>query len=215
MEKALRIRPVPSNALKHGAFSDAVVLPTEDPKEFKRLRTRLIVELQPSGPLEQDAVFTIAKLTWRKGRLNIFRKAEILLAALTPHLKKSPVAQLQESLEAHRESLTQMQDQIEADKIHEQFLEKQSEGLKDDTNAIGPPLDQKTRSGLIDLMKEGASLKELAGIAEFVTPERYIKELEIEARIDAQIDRQLKRLFFLKGMKDVSGLDKLRRAPVE
>jgi hypothetical protein len=46
-------------------------------------------------------------------------------------------------------------------------------------------------------MKEGASLNELAGIAEFVTPERYIKELEIEARIDAQIDRQLKRLFFL------------------
>jgi hypothetical protein len=78
-----------SNALKHGVFSETVVLPTEDPEEFEQLRTGLIAELQPSGSLEHDAVFAIAKLTWRKQRLSVFRKAKaagtIIYALLTPH----------------------------------------------------------------------------------------------------------------------------------
>jgi hypothetical protein len=166
-----------SNALKHGVFSNTVVLPTEDPAEFKKLHTELVAELQPSGSLEQDAVFTIAKLTWRKQRLSVFRQAE---AADT-------------TLEVLR-----MPPPIGVDKVaseYREYCENQS--------------DEEIRSTAINTILELHAIGELVTIAEF-TPERFTKDLEIEARVDAQIDRYLKRLFFLKGMKEVTGLDKPR-----
>jgi hypothetical protein len=110
--------------------------------------------------------------------------------------------------------LTCTQEQIEADKVFSQFLQDQSDALQNYEGAVRPPLDAETRSSLIAFIREAQSLKELAAIAEFVTPERYIKDLEIEARIDAQIDRQLKRLFSLKGMKEMARLKKVGGKPV-
>jgi hypothetical protein len=60
------------NALKHGAFSTIIILPWEDPEEFRILHAALIAEWNPVGPTEQDAVFTIAKGMWRKRRMQLF-----------------------------------------------------------------------------------------------------------------------------------------------
>jgi len=64
------------HALKHGAFSALSILPGEDPKEFIELYQSIAAELLPDGPIEKDAVKTIALSIWRASRLTIFRRAE-------------------------------------------------------------------------------------------------------------------------------------------
>jgi len=54
------------SALRHGVWSNTAVLPGEDPRQFERLYRGLVDEWCPSGPAEQDAVFTLAKCMWRK-----------------------------------------------------------------------------------------------------------------------------------------------------
>ena len=60
------------NAQKHGAFSVCPTIPGEDPREFQELHSALIDEWQPSGPSEEDAVFSLADLMWSKLRAQRF-----------------------------------------------------------------------------------------------------------------------------------------------
>lgn len=64
------------HALKHGAFSALSILPGEDPNEFIELYQSIAAELLPDGPIEKDAVKTIAFSIWRASHLTIFRRAE-------------------------------------------------------------------------------------------------------------------------------------------
>ena len=43
----------PSNALKHGAFSEVLILPGEDPAAFEELKRRLFAEYNVSGCSEE------------------------------------------------------------------------------------------------------------------------------------------------------------------
>ena len=68
-------------ALKHGAFSATTILPGEDPDAFKELHQNIIAELAPVGALEDDIVWTITHLIWRKKNLATPRIAELALVA--------------------------------------------------------------------------------------------------------------------------------------
>ena len=59
-------------ALKHGAYSEAALLPGEDPVEFKALHKGLIGDLRPNGRMEEETVLSIARLTWRRRNLARF-----------------------------------------------------------------------------------------------------------------------------------------------
>ena len=56
-------------ALKHGGFCATGLLPGEDRAAFERQHKELIAYFGPDGPLEHDAVATIARLLWRKQNL--------------------------------------------------------------------------------------------------------------------------------------------------
>jgi hypothetical protein len=60
---------VANNALKHGVFSKSLILSDEDPDEYKSLINQLLLELHPSGLLEQTLVERIALTLWRQKRL--------------------------------------------------------------------------------------------------------------------------------------------------
>jgi hypothetical protein len=60
---------VANNALKHGVFSKTLILTDEDPDEYKSLLDQLLLELHPSGLLEQTLVERIALTLWRQRRL--------------------------------------------------------------------------------------------------------------------------------------------------
>jgi hypothetical protein len=60
---------VSNNALKHGVFSKTLILTDEEPDEYKSLLDQLLLELHPSGLLEQTLVERIALTLWRQKRL--------------------------------------------------------------------------------------------------------------------------------------------------
>jgi hypothetical protein len=72
-ERAHRVSP----ALKHGAYSEATLLPGEDPGDFKKMHQDLIAEFAPNGRLEEETVATIAKLMWRRQNLAMFEFGQL------------------------------------------------------------------------------------------------------------------------------------------
>jgi hypothetical protein len=69
-----RKRPPP--ALKHGAYSEAALLPGEDPAEFRALHEGLIADFKPNGRMEEETVLSIARLTWRRRNLARFEAGQ-------------------------------------------------------------------------------------------------------------------------------------------
>jgi hypothetical protein len=61
----------PKNALSHGVYASDVVLPWEREEDFERLHQNLRGEFCPDGASEEEAVFEIATLYWKKRRLNV------------------------------------------------------------------------------------------------------------------------------------------------
>lgn len=73
-------------ALKHGVYSDVLILPGEDPQVFMKLYNGLVKEWDPQGPTEADAVSDLAKLMWRKSRVQLlfeYRTSGKPLGAIT------------------------------------------------------------------------------------------------------------------------------------
>jgi len=72
------------NALRHGLFANAVILPGEDRREFQELLIELIDEWKPSGPTLRDAVFELADLKWKLRRLRKFIQNKVSLSTFDP-----------------------------------------------------------------------------------------------------------------------------------
>jgi hypothetical protein len=68
------------NALKHGVFANAVILPGEDPEEFEELYNSVKREWDPDGPTEDDCVFSLTNYLWRKRRIARYYKRKIASA---------------------------------------------------------------------------------------------------------------------------------------
>ncbi|HLH01278.1 MAG TPA: hypothetical protein VKX25_00785 [Bryobacteraceae bacterium] len=69
------------NSFKHGIYSKALILPTENPLEFKELRDALYAEYQPATTTETLLVDELLHNAWRIRR---FRRLEIT-ALDAPH----------------------------------------------------------------------------------------------------------------------------------
>ena len=70
------------NALKHGAFADAIILPNEDRGEFEELRADIYEEWDPEGPTEREKVDSIVMNMWRKRRFRKYIQSGIAKAVL-------------------------------------------------------------------------------------------------------------------------------------
>jgi hypothetical protein len=182
-------RPRLRNAWKHGGYSNLGVLPGENAQEFKRLHQSLIDEWEPSGPTECDAVLSFAKCMWRKSRLTIYAQ---LAAART---KVNDVDPLQSALDAYEAAGKAAWDS--------------DAPLRGPQKALTPPEKQSLAAEERrehDLTQEDTPEQQLAKLGEQITPAKLIEEIELAGRLDARIDRLLKRLFQLKGAKQMLGL---------
>ena len=63
------------NALTHGLTARTVLLPGEDPEEYRRLRGSMIAELRPEGALEFELVEQIVSVLWRMRRVPVAEAA--------------------------------------------------------------------------------------------------------------------------------------------
>ena len=156
-------------ALKHGALSATTILPGEDPTAFKKMHEDIIAELAPDGVLEDDIVWMIAHLVWRKKNLATPRIAELAL---------------------EHESRIQIQKSRLADLLEmEDYSAERREVIMQAT-------EDQARKDL------GANY-ELVEIGEVATVDRLLQDLAVVERLDAMIDKCLKRLLFLRGLKSL------------
>lgn len=195
------------NALRHGAFAKTAVLPWEDPRQFEELHSSLIEEWAPVGPTEQDAVFSIAKGMWRKRRLAHFINSERQRVRINPdhgaydntyalHEFSDLIAFKPDDFELALKLLPACQ----AEQLRRRFRRENFQSTLEWVHAIQKevasvllPAAARDRSPTVSILEDAA----------FFTIEVIKDEVAVEERIDATIDRAVKRLIQTKAMKQM------------
>ena len=206
------------NALTHGAFSEAVLLPGEDPKEFEDLLASLNDEWNPEGPSENDIIRSVAMGMWRKRRFRRFLRNR--LAEIVEHeswrerCRKEEFAMLLQVLKAAdlevdgcvtEENFSKKLGPIRADKIKKTIPRKNYDSDKIWLSALTSLICAELDRNLSEQPKEGI-------IDEAFSDEEFAdREQSFEERNDAKIHRDLKQLGQIKTMKAI-GIGK-RRVP--
>jgi hypothetical protein len=72
------------NALKHGLFSDAVLIPGEDSGQYMQLLDEMMDEYKPVGPTLRDEVIELANLMWKRRRLRKFMQTKLIAGMFDP-----------------------------------------------------------------------------------------------------------------------------------
>jgi hypothetical protein len=189
VERSMPVRARKSHpALKHGGYAATIVLPGESVAEFEKLHRDLIADFIPDGALEEDIVADLAGRLWRKQNLATFRTAKVAR---------------QHCREIMDREWHYVRDLTEEDKearewygITEETELRERVSLAEREEAIRAA-DDIARNELGDTY-------ELAKMADTVTVACLMKDLAVEERLDATIDKCLKRLLFVKGLKSAS-----------
>lgn len=71
---------VSRNAVRHGAYSEALTLLLENPEDFHALRAGLVDTLKPVGPMEERLVDRLASLWWRMERTKMAANQALWMA---------------------------------------------------------------------------------------------------------------------------------------
>jgi len=164
------------NALKHGAFSELLILPGEDPAAFEKLKQDLFAEYNVSGCSEESTMTSIAKTIWQLRRLGLYEHVQYLRACGSGSSAftngKNPIA---ESINA--------------------FRRKHGFKVPEDSSPDVPsvPVEKSIDEALLELGK-------------LVTLDHLDKELDVENKLMAKLDRLLKRFFQIKAMKPLVGV---------
>ena len=210
------------NAQSHGVFSASPTIEGEDPHEFQELHSALIDEWQPSGPTEEDAVFSLADLMWRKRRAQRFVQAKLDRDAFNPD---SPMFDETRSLalfayymdtapEVAFEKFANLL--LSADQfshLKQKFPRSNYQSTTDWADAIqmeihsllhpaaAPKLGtapDKVRQAVVKMASEWYLVHTLDHATEFLED-----ELKLRERLEAMIDRKIKHLIQLKAMKQM------------
>ena len=201
-------RPRSLNAWKHGGYSNLGLLPGEDSEEFDRFHRSLIDEFEPSGPTECDIVLSLANSMWRKSRLNIYTLAAQARKrwGVVFEDRDNPSWSLHAGLakkfvqgsEPLRKALSSAE---ECRKTNKELLPHWLQLQKDCAAYLNADDEEQLKmqdEGIVGLL--------LSALGEQITVEALINEIELNDRLDARIDRLLKRLFQVKAAKQMIGL---------
>jgi hypothetical protein len=194
-ERSMPVRVKKSHpALKHGGYAATIVLPGESVAEFEKLRRDLIANFTPNGALEEDIVADLAGRLWRKQNLATFRTAKVARQHYDEIVR-------QEWDKHYALDLTE-EDKEEDKKARERY------GMTEETElrrkAMLAEREKAIRAADDIARDELGDMYELATMADTVTVACLMKDLAVEERLDAAIDKCLKRLLFVKGLKSIS-----------
>jgi hypothetical protein len=165
-------------ALKHGGYAVTAILPGENRAGFEKLHQNLIAELAPVGALEDDIVATIARMVWRKQNL-----ATVRLAELAGQRRQAIQSEHVAAALAKRRGLRVS---------HFSPIELETA----EREAAVQTAERQAR-------KELGEIYELAEIGGTATVNGLLRDVGVEDRLDAMIDKCLKRLLFLRGLKSL------------
>jgi hypothetical protein len=168
------------NSLKHGAFSEILILPGESAHDFEQLKNDLFAEYKPSGISEERALIAVAKSLWQERRL-----------ALYQHVQHARAAKLSSK---ERGNPNAMNEAIQ------QFCIKKGlvgPGEVDPKPEVPAPPPKSAEERIND---------ELLELGNLLTLEQLEKELDVEFKLQTKTDRLFKRFFQIKTMKQIAGL---------
>jgi hypothetical protein len=195
------------NAITHGAFSSILILPWESIAEFAELYDELIAEWKPVGRTEQDAVLSIAKGIWRKRRMQAFLGNELEQHSCDPNRVAYNEAEMLRTLYIAIETEP---DKFEtwlrglptqkADDLRRKFPRKDFESDSDWVKAVQHEIKS-------NLLPAARPVEDLVGPSASVLfrDEAIEHDIGVEERIDAMIDKAIKRLVQTKAMKQMLG----------
>jgi hypothetical protein len=195
--------------LTHGLYAREAVLPWEDAKRFEAFAQAIRDELNPNGPLEEEAVREVAELHWRKQRL--------ALGYLLQYYKSPPPAELVEAANGGLASLAAYL-QAEANgrsapkllmtAVQALDFVKAKLGGRGDGGEQDQRLPQPTPPGT----QSGTGT--VHGVVERAyDPVGLDQLLKVEMRIDARIGKIMARLVGLKEYKQLYCRDSVRALP--
>ena len=161
------------NALKHAGFSATSILPGEGAAEFETLHQALVSEFRPTGALYRETVASLAHLLWRKKNLVTFRTAQ----------------RAQQRVIEIQEEIIQQSDLILAP----------SGGSNDPNRSFA----ESERAAEAKARKELRDLYRLVEMGDEATVACLLNDLAIHERLDAMIDKCLKRLLLIRGIKSM------------
>ncbi len=192
------------NALKHGANATEVMLWSERYEDYEQLRAELYLEFSPSGSTEEYLVRTLLDLRWRRRRLDCYEQI----------IMQKELNEIREDNETSREieKLAAVASEFEgADTV---------EKVEVIFSGLDPGYSEVIRShwpleARADPVAWGSKMRadlarrttvRLEGPDQFIKifdPDTFDDDLARIERLDAMIDRTIKRLIQVKTMKQM------------
>jgi hypothetical protein len=197
-----------TNALKHGAFADVVILPGEDPNELNELRTALCEEWNPEGPTEIDLVESIAMGMWRKRRFRryaqrMYARNELTERTFQHHNRASYNRLLSVLEDVETGALTEENLAERANRISEEHPRNKYDSERAWLDVVAHEvMDSLNRLIQVEVMTKPISDEMSAGLL-------ADQEQTSDERLDAKIARDVKTLGQIKTMKAI-GIGKSR-----
>jgi hypothetical protein len=195
------------NAVRHGLYAKHIVLPWENKAEFEELREALLLEYEPDGISQREAIENLAALFWRKRRCALIMR---LLYSETPygrlieevgrtepdairrHLDKEKaedarrVKRLRKSIKELGHACAELAKRPQGKKALPNVALRRAEDLLQELRKMQPAAE----ATLTSETKPG----EIAP----TTLELVEKASSAEARLDSQITKQIQQLIILK-----------------
>jgi hypothetical protein len=147
------------------------------PAEFEKQHRDLIAEFNPNGALENDIVATMARLVWRKKNLGTFRIAELAQARYEQLMQKVPGNRMDYDFA-----------------LLGKVVEEVDPAVRESALRAAEAQAHKELGDAYAFVEDG----DLASV------DHLMKDLEVQDRLDAMIDKCLKRLLFVRGLKSIS-----------
>jgi hypothetical protein len=205
------------NALVCGVYSSDIILPWERVEDFNALLNGIRLDFSPYGTTEDDIVFEIAVLHWKKRRVNRLLQLEFLQTSLAAELEKSGK---RSASGIHRFFKAQHVKERHEKAEHSTAVVKLSEAVTSLAGAVNSKksslgkLGANMRSVVSDVeelrptIEAGAkSIDEAKKIDSAYSLDTIASACELEARIDALIEKKIQRLIIIREFKRQYGHD--------
>jgi hypothetical protein len=152
-------------------------LPGEEPEAYEKLNKSLFAEYNVSGCSEESTMTSIAKTMWQLQRLGIYEHVQYLRARGGPQSFANGKNPIGEAID--------------------QFMAKRGLSLRKDSASDAPTVPEQP--------KEKSNDELLLELGNLVTLDHLDKELDVENKLMAKLDRLFKRFFQIKAMKPLMG----------
>jgi hypothetical protein len=194
-----------SNALKHGANASAVMLWSETCEDYESLRAELYLEFTPTGSTEKYLVQTLLDLLWRRRRLDCYEQITIQ-KRLDTIRKENETSHHIENLRSFASEFNEATGVAKVEALLGRLSSLYSNTIRqrwplqtdEDPNTWGP----KIAKGLL-CWKPGPRHEQADEFIEIFDLDSFDDDLARIERLDAQVDRTIKRLMQIKTMKQM------------